>query len=143
MQRNIGMLIKQISDQIRVEANAFHKKYGLTFSQAQVLYYLYTHDGTATQKELEVYLGVSHPAVAGLVSRLSDAGFLICRADESDRRSKILCITERARTIETQMRRDRASIEAQMCEGLSPQELEELYRLLRVLAQNITKENRK
>lgn len=140
MQPNIGMTIKQIGDRIRVEANEFHQKYGLTFSQTQVLYYLYTHGGTATQKEIETYLEVSHPAVVGLVARLSDAGFLTCCPDASDRRTKLLSITQQARAVEAQLLQDRACLEAQMSQGLSPQELEELHRMLCIVARNVNKQ---
>lgn len=140
VQRGIGMIIKQISDRIRVGANEFHQTYGLTFSQAQVLYYLYASGGTATQKEVETYLEVSHPAVVGLVARLSEAGFVTCYLDKSDRRSKILCVTQQAREVEAQMLKDRVAIEEQMSEGLSPQELEELHRMLSIVARNVNKQ---
>ena len=134
------MIIKQISDRIRMSSNEWHQKYGLTFSQVQVLHFLYACGGTATQKELETYLQVSHPAVVGLVARLSEAGFVTCRPDEADRRSKILCITQRARELEPQLRQDRATIEAQLSEGLTPQDKEELHRLLSIVAENVNKQ---
>ena len=67
---DLGYLIKQISDKMRANADAVFRKHGLTYSQVHVLSFVQACGGSATQKESEIYLDVSHPTIVGLVSRL-------------------------------------------------------------------------
>ena len=93
---DLGYLIKQISDKMRANADAAFRKHGLTFSQVHVLDFVLACGGSATQKEIEIYLGVSHPTIVGLVSRLEKAGFVTSHIDENNRRNKIVCVTSAA-----------------------------------------------
>lgn len=133
----IGFSIKQINDKMLAYADASLKKYDLTFSQVQVLDFLYFHGGKATQKEIERHLGVSHPAVVGLVNRMVQAGFLYCFVDEADKRNKVVCITEKAKAVETKAEKDRRASETLITEGMSKEEILELQRLLMKVYQNL------
>lgn len=133
----IGFSIKQISDKMLANADASLKKYDLTFSQVQVLDFLYFHGGKATQKEIERHLGVSHPAVVGLVNRMVQAGFLYCFVDECDKRKKIVCVTEKAKVVEVKVEKNRQEFEKIMVEGMSKEEILELKRLLMRVYQNL------
>lgn len=137
--QQIGKLLKLISDKIRVNADAAHKKHGLTFSQVQVLGFLHRNKGRATQKEIEKYLEVSHPAVVKLVARLADAGFIECFPDEEDRRNKIVCTTFKSEELKYQIHQEQLKAETQLTEGMSEPEIEELRRLLNILLHNCEK----
>ena len=50
-EKNIGYLIKSISDKLRMRADADMVEHNLTLSQCRVHAYLNHHDGEATQKE--------------------------------------------------------------------------------------------
>lgn len=134
--QDIGKIIKLISEKMRTGADASLKKHELTFSQAQILCYLHMKEGKATQKEIEHYLEISHPAVVKLVTRLTDAGFITCYADEEDRRNKIVCTTDKAEKLRHQIDQEKAKAEAKLTAGLSEQEIEELRRLLNILNRN-------
>lgn len=66
----IGYLLKQITDKLKMSADAFFKEKNLTFAQVRVLEYVMGKGGNTTQKFIEEYLDVSHPTVAGIVSRM-------------------------------------------------------------------------
>ena len=87
---DLGYLIKQISDKMRANADAVFRKHGLTYSQVHVLSFVQACGGSATQKEIEIYLDVSHPTIVGLVSRLEKSGFVTSHVDENNRRNKIV-----------------------------------------------------
>lgn len=134
--QDIGKIIKLLNEKMRMNADASLKKHGLTFSQMQVLCFLHKNNGKATQKEIEKYLEISHPAVVKLVARLADAGFITCRADETDKRNKIVCTSEKAEKLRNELDSERAKTEARLTAGMSEQEVKELRRLLNKLNHN-------
>ena len=69
-QFQIGCLLKMITDKIKMRADADLAQQGLTLTQSRVLGYLDRSGGQATQKEIEGFLQVSHPTVAGVIGRM-------------------------------------------------------------------------
>ena len=82
-EKDIGYLIKNINDKLKVKADADLKHSNLTLAQSRVLAFLDRRGGQATQKEIEVYLEVSHPTVVGIISRMKQNGHLRCWVDET------------------------------------------------------------
>lgn len=134
---NIGYLLKQLNDRIKIYADASLKKNNVTFSQTIVLEFINSQGGETTQKEIEDYLGVAHPTVVGLVSRLEKNGFLTCFTDQENRRNKIVCITEYARKLGDAMQAEMDTTEQRLISGLSENEIAELRRMLRILYRNM------
>ena len=99
----IGCLLKMITDKIKIQADANLAQHDLTLTQSRVLGYLARNGGTATQKEIEGFLQVSHPTVAGVIGRMEQKGFVSCRPDPADKRSKLVCQTPRATEIAHQV----------------------------------------
>ncbi len=135
--QDIGSLLKQIHDKMKVSADASLKEIGLTISQAMAMEFLHEKGGKATQKEIENHLKVSHPTVVGIVSRLEKNGFLTCYVDETDKRNKIICVTDKAEKNAEKMYKGRAEAESRLLQSLSAEEIEELRRLLQILYNNV------
>ena len=95
MKNDVGYLIKRIHDKLAVRADAELKQYHLTMSQGRVFLYLSSRGGQATQKEIETFLGVAHPTVVGLVSRMEQSGYVTCWPCE-DGRNKNVKLTAQA-----------------------------------------------
>lgn len=129
-QQDIGYLLKLIDDKMKISSDESLKEIGMTISQVRVIEFLDEMGGQATQKEIENHLEVSHPTVVGIVSRLEKNGFLSCHVDKSDRRNKIVCITEKAAEKSEKMYKSRAESEKRLLKSLSAEETAEL-RLLR------------
>lgn len=134
---NIGFLIKQISDKMRARADADMKCSGLTYSQFLVLGFVENSGGETSQKEIEDFLGVSHPTVVGLISRLKAKGFVETATDQKDKRIKLIRITDKAKQLSDYMCSKRNQAEAMLKSGLSDDEFCELLRLLRIVYSNI------
>ena len=126
---DLGYLIKQISDKMRANADAVFRKHGLTYSQVHVLSFVQACGGSATQKEIEIYLDVSHPTIVGLVSRLEKSGF------ENNRRNKIVCVTKKAQQTRESLEIERQKTERRLEQALGQQEREQLMHLLSRLSQ--------
>lgn len=137
--KDIGHLTKLISDAVRARVDTQLKKYDLTCSQMRILRYLQINNGKATQKQLEDFLEVSHPTVVGLINRLEKNGFVECHFDNNNRRHKIVCAGEKAVSFYKDMEADRKRTEELLLNNLTPQEINELERLLNVVYNNVKK----
>ena len=133
----IGCLLKMITDKIKIQADANLAQHDLTLTQSRVLGYLEQNGGMATQKEIEGFLQVSHPTVAGVIGRMEQKGFVSCRPDPADKRSKIVCQTERAAAIAQDMHATIQATEQQMLRSLTPDEIAALESALRTIYANL------
>lgn len=129
----IGCLLKMITDKIKIQADANLAQHDLTLTQSRVLGYLARNGGTATQKEIEGFLQVSHPTVAGVIGRMEQKGFVSCRPDPADKRSKIVCQTERAAAIAQDMHATIQATEQQMLRSLTLEQIAALEDALRTI----------
>ena len=135
--RDIGYLIKNIHDKLKAKADADLKHYHLTLAQSRVLAYLHSNGGQATQKEIEVFLEVSHPTVVGIVSRMEQNGHVTSRIDEQDKRNKIVKLTEAAEALGTDMEHDISANEQKMLDSLSDADAQRLREMLLAVYKNL------
>lgn len=131
-QFQIGCLLKMITDKIKMRADADLAQQGLTLTQSRVLGYLDRSGGQATQKEIEGFL-LSHPTVAGIINRMEQNGFVRCRLDPADKRSKIVSQTERAAAVAQDMHATIQTTEQQMLRSLTPEQIAALESALRTI----------
>lgn len=135
--KDVGYYIKNIDEKLKVKADADLGKYNLTFAQSRVLAFLRDKGGSATQKEIEVFLEVSHPTVVGIVSRMEKNGHLKCRFDENDRRNKIVELTQQAEKLGKDMERSIKENENRMLKSLSQPEIKQLMKMLEIISKNL------
>lgn len=135
---DIGFVARLIHDYIEREVNNDLKPYGLTMTQSRILIFLRSRLGQhTTQKEVEEFLGVSHPTTVGLLKRLEGKGFIRTEVDPADRRMKLVFLTAKDRELGMEMWQNRKKTEALLTEGLSEEEKEELKRLMGIVRENI------
>lgn len=135
--KDVGYLIKNINDKLKVKADADLKHCNLTLAQSRVLAFLNNKGGSATQKEIEVFLDVSHPTVVGIVSRMEQNGHVITWIDEADKRNKVVKLTEQAEVIRRDMEQNIYDNEKKMLASLTPDEIEQLRKMLNVIYKNL------
>ena len=121
MKNDVGYLIKRINDKLAARADAELKQFDLTMSQCRVFLYLSSRGGQATQKEIETFLDVAHPTVVGLVSRMEQN----------------VKLTVQAEALDKDMQRNRLESEQMLLSPLSPEEREQLRKLLITVAEHL------
>lgn len=136
-QKDIGYLIKNINDKLKVRADADLKRYNLTLTQGRILAFLKSRGGSATQKEIEVFLEVSHPTVVGIVSRMEQNDYVVCGMDETDKRNKIVRLTGKADAIGMDMEQNILANEQKMLASLSDEDIKQFRRVLLVIYKNL------
>ena len=134
--RDVVYLIKNISDKLKVKADAELKQYNLTLTQSRVFAYLGRRGGQATQKEVEVFLEVSHPTVVGIVSRMEQNGYVTSWPSE-DGRNKNVKLTSQAEAIGTEMEQRIFAKEQALLAPLSLEDQERLREMLLAIWKNL------
>lgn len=93
-QRDCGMLLKQINDELEKRANNALRSQDLTWSQLVVLMELsHAPEGQMPLKDLEKAIHVAQSTAAGIVSRLESKGLVEPWGDPEDRRVKLVKLT--------------------------------------------------
>lgn len=138
MNHHIGYLIKSINDKLKIKADEDLKSHNLTLSQSRIVLLLSKKHGGATQKEIEDELGVSHPTVVGLVSRMEQNGIVYTFFDNKSR-SKIVKLTEQAIPLSKDMEETISKSENEMLNGLSYSEIDQIEKSLKTILKNLSK----
>lgn len=134
--RDVGYLIKNINDKLKIKADADLKRYHLTFTQSRVFAFLQENGGQATQKEIEIFLDVSHPTVVGIVSRMEQNGYVTTWMDSKDKRNKNVKLTKQAEEIGIDMEQNMLRNEKMLLSPLSEEEAEKLKEMLLLIFNN-------
>lgn len=134
----IGQLIKQITDSLERQINNNVRDKDLTMAQTRVLIMLdQIESRTISMKELERSLGVAQSTCAGIVARLCTKGLVQTYSPPGDRRSKLVALTDIGRLNCMVSEQAARASEARMAKNFSPEEWEELHRLLNKLLLNL------
>lgn len=135
--KDLGYLIKSINDKLKVKADADLKRYNLTFTQSRVFAFLHEKGGLATQKEVELFLEVSHPTVVGIISRMEQNGYVETWFDEKDKRNKCIKLTKKAEEIGINMEQHMLENEKLLLSSLSEGDAERLKEMLFEIYKNL------
>lgn len=139
-ENDVGFLIKLIYDDHGKVLYQRFRSEGITPAQAEVLRFVMTQGGArVTLRDVEAFLGVSHPTVVGLVSRLVEKGLLISVPDPDDRRARNLYPLPPADAKGQSLDAIEDS-EEPLTRGFTPEERAELVRLLKMVRENLKKE---
>lgn len=135
--KDIEYLIKSINDRLKIKADLDLKRYNLTFTQSRVFAFLNNKGGQATQKEIEVFLEVSHPTVVGIVSRMEQNGYVTTWIDRNDKRNKIVKLTKQAETLGMDIEQNIIDTEKKLLASLSEDDIAHLREMLFVIYKNL------
>lgn len=95
-ENEILFYVRRISNLMVNHINAAIKETNLTVPQFEIFGYIDLNNGTVTQRKLEEYFGLSHPAVIGLLKQLKSKGFVDVTVNSEDRRQRNVTLTEKA-----------------------------------------------
>lgn len=98
-ENEILFYVRRINNLMVTRINSAIKETALTVSQFEIFAYLDMHkrnNGAVTQRELEEFFGLSHPAVIGLLKQLKCKGLVEVTVNSKDRRQRNVVLTEKA-----------------------------------------------
>lgn len=135
-ERSIGFLFNDIS---RMRVTLYDRAVaplGLTFTQAMALNHLLVSDGLS-QIEIARRMDLGAVTISGIVDRLEAGGWALRKPDPRDRRAKTVWITDKALSVKTDLIRALRALNDLTLDGLAPDEVETLARLLRRAKANL------
>jgi DNA-binding MarR family transcriptional regulator len=139
MKKDIGLLLKNITDCLKKQADASSKASGITFSQLQVLEYIANSDNKrTTQKEIESFLNVSHPTVSGIIKRLEEKDLVKTEVFVKHGIKKSVELSPKGDILENQVHFQKGKIEKLLTMNFNEEEKEKLVYLLEKVQKNIT-----
>lgn len=137
IKKDVGYLIKNINDKLKTRADSDLMKLNLTLTQSRVLALLINAGGVSTQKEIEMFLEVSHPTVVGIITRMEQKGYVKCYFDQKDRRNKIVEITDIAKDLGSSLEEQINKNGQRMLKSLSEEEVKKLKEMLTIIYKNM------
>ena len=127
-----GMLIKQINDQLEKDANNDMRAQDLTLIQASILLQLEQRESeTASMEEIEKFLGVAQPTAVGIVQRMELKKLVTSFASQSDKRIKLVHLSEEGKQKAGFARKHMAMTEARITSSLNEEEQAQFTQYLR------------
>ena len=130
-EKYFGPTMKKISEELDRKANMEIKKYNLTLTQARVILFLSRNEGnSATQKELEDFLQVSHPTTVTIIKSMEAKKMVKTSFDDTDKRMKNVKLIWGNETIYSELEQNAENMERKLLAGFSEEEKELFYAFL-------------
>lgn len=140
--KGLSPKIKLIDVMIEKKENQALRDYNITNGQVHLMVALsYAEDETCSLKQLEELFHFSQATIAGIVSRLESKQLVEPVPDENDRRIKKIRLTEAGRSISNMAKERLKMMEQWLTSSLSPEEAEELERLLNIVYRTVIGES--
>ncbi len=89
------------------------------------------------QRDLEKVEKITHPAMTGIIQRLESKGFIICTPSPRDKRYKKISCTDKTTDIHKMIDIMDEQLLAELCQGLSQEEIDTYVRITKHIINNI------
>lgn len=111
---------------------------GLTYTQTTVIGYLFDNDGREVcQKDIEDSLGLTHPTMSSILSRMEKNGFLTTEPSSVDRRYKTIRLTPKATELRAAISEKYQRLKTVLYQGISEEDRAVFEVVLRTMLQNL------
>lgn len=113
-------------------------EYEITYTQATVIGYLkHSTNKEICQKDIETGLGLAHPTVSSILSRMEEKGMVETKCMKSDKRYKTITLTPRALEISDDIHSVIEKIEVELFSEINIDEQELLDSIVTKLIRNL------
>ncbi|MGP4062722.1 MarR family winged helix-turn-helix transcriptional regulator [Halobacillus sp. H74] len=132
----LGYNIHMVSHFLQNVYNKRLGEYGLTHSQAKVIYFLASR-GDQSQTELQNHLHIKASSMNGLIESLAKHDRITKRSSSKDKRTKIITLTDNGLELHDTILSIIQDIEKEATAGLSPEEQQVMVSWLKKMQQNL------
>ena len=127
-----SIMLKKASLKLERDAHRILAPLGLTLSQFKVIMVILLHYGNeARLADIETALTLTHPTALGIVDNLEREGFVTRVANPEDKRSRLICLTDKTCSMKAKLYEAGDQIEEALCAPLSKNEREEFTSILK------------
>lgn len=133
----VTILVKKAALQFDKLSNPILSEYDLTAAQFKVLKFLYAQPSrTARVVDIKKFYSLTHPTTIGLLDNLEKKGFITRIPNPTDARSKLIFLTGKADSMQSELDRLSDMLESKMTENLTATEKAQLVSLLQKLIES-------
>ncbi|MGA8260854.1 MAG: MarR family transcriptional regulator [Arenicellales bacterium] len=132
---NLGQLLGGTSRAWRFALDRRLQPLGLSLARWLVLLHLANTREPLSQKGLAARVGVEGPTLVGLLDRMESDGWVSRRPSDTDRRSKHVVLTSRAKEVIRPIRAAADELREELLRGLSEEEIETCRKVLEHIKQ--------
>ncbi|MCP3029755.1 MarR family transcriptional regulator [Halobacillus sp. A1] len=140
MQREIEPLLgynfNVISHFIQNKYNRKLSEYGLTSSQAKVIYFLSAH-GSQNQTDLQNRLYIKASSMNGIIESLIKNECITKESSKEDKRTKVIHLTDKGEKLEQTIWSVVLELEEEIGEGITKEEQHVMISLMKKIQQNM------
>lgn len=140
--QSVSTLIHEISLMVARIFNRQVKDMGITHSQWQVLYLLYSH-GAQTQTSIANALLMAKPPLGKVLERLEQGGWIERKSDARDRRAKLVHLTSKIKPRLQSLEQLVEDIGDTAMQGMSKKSASQFYDSLKLAHLNLRAEDQK
>ncbi len=140
---HIGREVKRLDNEIHSMMLASRQEAGngdMTMMQGWIIGYLYRNQKKEIfQKDLEAEFSIARSTATGILQLMEKKGYLMRQSVPNDARLKKLVLTEMGIVTHEQHVKRVHDMEAMLKEGISEEEIETFFRLIRKMRENLEK----
>jgi MarR family multiple gene transcriptional regulator MgrA len=132
------MEVKILNTAIERTVNKEMTALGITYTQATVIGFLRKNtEKEICQKDVEHSLGLTHPTVSSILTRLEEKDLVYTTPLSSDRRYKKILLTEKSMCMAAEIQKRIDAISETAFAGISKEKQAELSSIIQKIVQNI------
>ncbi|PHP66003.1 MarR family transcriptional regulator [Zhengella mangrovi] len=133
----LGILLHDASRLLRKRFESRTAEHGLSSAQWRLLVHV-SREGAMTQARLGERLEIEPISVSRLVDRMEQAGWVVRKADETDRRVRLVTATAKTQKVFEEVRSIANDVYDEALAGLSVKDRQGLMGALRLLIDNLS-----
>jgi DNA-binding MarR family transcriptional regulator len=133
------MEVKILNTAIERILNKEMAELGITYTQATVIGFLRKNtEREICQKDVETSLGLTHPTVSSILSRLEEKDFIQTTPFSNDRRYKKIFLTDKSVSMADAIQRKIDRISENAFRGISSEKQEDFSQIIQKMIRNIS-----
>lgn len=132
-------LVMQLANTMIRKRNAMAAEFGLTSSQMDIMYFLIKNRDRQdiTQREIQQAVLLTHQTVMGLLARLEEKEFIVCKQSKRDKRCKCITVTEKALQLKEALTELAGKVEQKLAVGMTAQQVSAFNKALEIALKNM------
>ncbi len=134
--KSIGYSVAMAYRALRKALDAELGRYGVTFSQWQVLSCL-ALEGEISQSQLAELIGVEGPTLVRILDRMEQKGWIKRKVSSRDRRQKLISTTKKVESVWMKMTECAQGVRNKAVKGISMKDVANLQKLLKKIRENL------
>jgi DNA-binding MarR family transcriptional regulator len=133
------MEVKILNTAIERVLNKEMAELDITYTQATVIGFLKKNiEKEICQKDIEHSLGLTHPTVSSILSRLEEKSFIVTTPLSSDRRYKKILLTNKSLKVADEIQQKIDKISENAFVGVSKEKQNEMSEIIQIMVKNIS-----